>query len=66
MASQNVESLRHAYLNCPLTEYLSVTRAIAERDGLSAEEKESISARLGAVHALTILRHIQLIREGVY
>ncbi|MGH9828766.1 MAG: hypothetical protein ACREDR_36555, partial [Blastocatellia bacterium] len=47
-----------------LNDYVTVARAIAEREGLSAEEKDSIGARLVAVHALTIIRHIDLIRQG--
>ncbi|HYM00429.1 MAG TPA: hypothetical protein VEZ90_15855 [Blastocatellia bacterium] len=62
MRSQNVEALLHAYFNCPIRDYVDLARKIVKSDGLTPEDRQSIADNLLAMHAHTILRHVDLIQ----
>lgn len=50
-----------------LKDYVDLARELAEGDCLRLEDKQAISSSIVSVHALTILRHIDLIRrESAY
>ncbi|HYL98688.1 MAG TPA: hypothetical protein VEZ90_07015 [Blastocatellia bacterium] len=50
-----------------MKDYVDLARELAEGDCLRLEDKQAISSSIVSVHALTTLRHIDLIRrESAY